>query len=399
MAVKFTKPEINVREKLAELDKPSGIAGEAMLRAETVAEQQDLIGVGRRNLIINGAMNVSQRGTTFDKNSFTGAKYFSLDRFHIQSSIPSCDHTTTQTTDAPEGFSHSLKYTQDTAASTYPAAGAQYHRLRHHLEGQDCKQLQNKPCVLSFWVKSSIVGKFDVTIFAPNSSSNHMVLPYNIHSANTWEKKELSFIGPAVITAGAVTLSLDLQWQLARSGTQYQTSATNVWGTTKLSSADSTDAIIKTAGATWQLTGIQLELGKVATPFEHRSYGEELALCQRYFERLEDLASTDSNGAASTETLIGIGYCYTTTRVMGHVTWKATKRANPTCTVSPVTDIQCLSSAGAWISATGVDVRANKNSARLDITTGSAMSAAGHACEIRFNTASPVGYIYIDAEL
>jgi hypothetical protein len=399
MAVKFTKPEINVREKISELDKPSGVAGEAMLRADTVAEQQALIGVGRRNIIVNGSMNVSQRGTTFDKNSFTGAKYFSLDRFHIQSSIPSCDHTITQSTDTPNGFGHSLKYTQDTAASTFPAAAAQYHRLRHHIEGQDCHHLENEPCVLSFWVKSSIVGGFDVTLFAPNSSSNHMVLPYNIHRANTWEKKELSFIGPATITAGAVAMSLDVQWQLARSGTQYQTSATSVWGQTKLSSADSTDAIIKTAGATWQITGVQLELGKVATPFEYRSYGEELALCQRYFERLEDLESTDSNGGSSTETLLGLGYCYTTTRIMGHVTWKATKRVNPTCTVSPVTDIQCLSSAGLWISASAVDVRANKNSARLDITTGSAMPAAGQACEVRFNTASPVGYIYIDAEL
>lgn len=399
MAVKFTKPEINVREKLAELDKPSGIAGEAMLRADTVAEQQSLIGVGRRNIIVNGAMNVAQRGTTFDKNSFTGSKYYSLDRFHVQSSVPSADHTITQSTDTPEGFGHSLKYTQDTAASTFPASTSQYHRVRHHLEGQDCHHLENKPCVLSFWVKSSIAGGFDVTLFAPNSSLNHMVLPYTINSANTWEKKELSFIGPATITPGSNTLSLDVQWQLARSGTTYQTSATEVWGTTKLSSSNSTDAVIKTAGATWQLTGVQLELGKVATPFEHRSYGEELALCQRYFETLDDLGSTDSNGAASTETLLGLGYVYTTTRVMGHVTWKATKRANPTCTVSPVTDIQCLSSAGAWISATGVDVRANKNSARLDITTGSAMPAAGQACEVRFNTASPVGYIYIDAEL
>ena len=154
-----------------------------------------------------------------------------------------------------------------------------------------------------------------------------------------------------------------------------------------------------TSGDYFEVYDFQMELGKFATPFEHRSYGEELALCQRYFERLEDLGSTDSNGADSTETLIGIGYVYTTTIVMGHVTWKATKRVNPTCTVSPVTDIQCLSSAPVWISATGVDVRANKNSARLNITTGSAMPAAGQACEIRFNTASPVGYIYIDAEL
>jgi hypothetical protein len=323
MAVKITKPEINVREKLAELDKPSGIAGEAMLRAETVAEQQALIGVGRRNLIINGAMNVSQRGTTFDKDSFTGAKYYSLDRFHIQSDIPSCDHTTTQTTDAPEGFSHSLKYTQDTTASTYPAYGSQYHRFRYHLEGQDCKQLQNKPCVLSFWVKSSIVGKFDVTFFASNSSSNHMVLPYNIHSANTWEKKELSFIGPAEITAGAVTLSLDLQWQLARSGTSYQTSATNVWGTTNLSSPDSTDAIIKTAGATWQLTGIQLELGKVATPFEHRSYGEELALCQRYYY----------DAGLQPIDLVGVGHASGYSGVTsGRITFPVTMRATPTYT-------------------------------------------------------------------
>ena len=281
MAIKFKKPEINIREKLAEVDKPSGIAGEAMLRADTVAEQQSLIGVGRRNIIVNGSMNVAQRGTTFDKNSFTGTKYYSLDRYHIQSSIPSCDHTITQSTDTPDGFGHSLKYTQDTAASSL--TGSQYHRLRHHLEGQDCHHLENKPCVLSFWIKSSIAGGFDVTLFAPNSSLNHMVLPYTINSANTWEKKELSFIGPATITPGSNALSLDIQWQLARSGTSYQTSATEVWGSTKLSSSNSTDGVITTAGATWQLTGVQLELGKVATPFEYRSYGEELALCQRYF--------------------------------------------------------------------------------------------------------------------
>lgn len=78
MAVKFTKPEINIAEKVAELDKPSGIAGEAMLRADTVAEQQALIGVGRRNLIINGSMQVAQRGTTFGS---TTNNVYTLDRW------------------------------------------------------------------------------------------------------------------------------------------------------------------------------------------------------------------------------------------------------------------------------------------------------------------------------
>ena len=285
MTVKITKPQINVREELNDLKKPTGIAGEAMLRAETPQEQQALVGVGRKNLIFNGAMNISQRGTTFDKNSFTGSKYYSLDRFHIQSSTPSHDHTVTQSTDAPDGFSHSFKYTQDTAASSYPATSSQYHRVRHQSEGQNCKQIENANCVLTFYVKSSIAGQFDVALFAPDSSLNHMLLPYTINNSNTWEKKELRFTGPSTISR-TNAFSFDVQWQLARAGTSYQSTTAGVWGATKLSSPNSTDAIIKTAGATWQLTGVQLEVGKVATPFEHRSYGEELALCQRYYSQI-----------------------------------------------------------------------------------------------------------------
>ena len=397
MTVKITKPEINVREKLAELDKPSGIAGEAMLRADTVAEQQALIGVGRRNIIVNGSMNVSQRGTTFDKNSSTGAKYYSLDRFHIQSSIPSSDHTITQSTDTPEGFGHSLKYTQDTAASTYPASSTQYHRIRHHLEGQDCHHLENKPCVLSFWIKSSIPGGFDVTLFAPNSSLNHMVLPYTINNANTWEKKELSFIGPATITPGSDALSLDIQWQLARSGTGYQTSASEVWGSTKLSSPNSTDSIIKTAGATWQLTGVQLELGKVATPFEYRSYGEELTLCQRYYEKVAYDTSKDSGGGDAAETLICNGFAYTTARSLNHLKFDAIKRTQPTVTiVGGVNKIEVLDAGGdGWVTTTAFNARANIHGARLDLTHPSSLTA-GYALEVRILSG---GYLNIDAEL
>ena len=104
MAVKFTKPEINVREKLAELDKPSGIAGEAMLRAETPQEQFNLIGAGRRNLIINGAMQVAQRGTSASVTG-SGFTYETIDRIKIaRTGTDQLVVTASQETDAPDGF-------------------------------------------------------------------------------------------------------------------------------------------------------------------------------------------------------------------------------------------------------------------------------------------------------
>jgi hypothetical protein len=402
MAVKFTKPEINVREKLAELDKPSGIAGEAMLRAETPQEQFNLIGAGRRNMIINGDMRIAQRGTSetgLITSTRAGPDRFRLDLTTNQSGT----HTLSQTTDAPSNFKYSWKV-QCTTAQASP----NQMRCSYPVEGYDVAHLgygttEAKPLTLSFWVKSNVVGTYGLSIETA-VAYRYFSTNYTIDSPNVWEYKTIYIAGDKVSGLnGNNTLGLYFSWWLTSNSSLKVSPVADNWVTqSSYNNIVGTDTNVNMASSTansWQITGVQLETGKVATPFEHRSYGEELALCQRYFERLEDLTSTDSNGNTSTETLIGLGYCYTTTRVMGHVTWKATKRTNPTCTVSPVTDIQCLSTAGLWISATAVDVRANKNSARLDITTGSAMQAAGQACEVRFNTSSPVGYIYIDAEL
>ena len=242
---------------------------------------------GRRNLIINGAMQVAQRGTSFDKNSYTGTGFYSLDRFQVQGSLPSVDLTIEQSTDAPSSthFRNSLKVTVDSGASTYPASASQYIRIRHLLEAQNVTHLQGTKCTLSFWVKSSVAGGYDVALYAQDVSGNdHQVLPYDVNTANTWEYKTLTFTGPSTIN-NDTGLGLDVQFQLAKAGTTYQTSSTNVWGGVKLSSSDSTDALIKTDGATFQITGVQLEVGDIATPFEHRSYGEELSLCHRYFQK------------------------------------------------------------------------------------------------------------------
>ena len=346
MTVRITKPEINVREKLAELDKPSGIAGEAMLRAETPQEQQALIGVGRRNLLINGAFQVWQRGTS--STSFTGStRGYIADRWSFRFAT-----SAERSTDVPEGeaFKYSLKVV---VASTSPDAF-----IIQAIEDSD--RFAGQTVTFSYWIKPSE---------SCETRADYWRGGHGTHKLNggVWQKVTNTFVVPSDIT---VNEFLYIQFPANKVITFY-------------------------------VTGIQLEIGKVATPFEHRSYGEELALCQRYFEVIGDEYSTDPSGASVTETLIGLGFVYQASTVFGHLYWKVTKRINPTCTINHATDLQCLSSAGggAWIDASSASIRANKSSARLTIVTSLAMAGTGTACEIRFDSASPVGYIYIDAEL
>lgn len=278
---------------------------------------------GRKNAVINGAMKISQRGNSFDKDSYTGGKFYSLDRFYFQGSVPSIDMTVEQSSDAPSatGLRNSIKVTIDSGNTSFPATTSQYFRFRHGIEAQDCTHLVEQPCTLTFWVKSSVTGQYDVALFAPDSgSNNHYVAPYTINTANTWEKKTLRVTGPSQINDDN-GLGLDIQWQLSRAGTGYQTSSTNVWGQTKLSSSTSSDAFIKTTGATFFLTGVQLEKGD-PTEFEHRSYGEELSLCQRFYEK------------------IGIGspaIANSTTGFWTGLTFKTAKRATPSVSLVSTT--------------------------------------------------------------
>jgi len=249
--------------------------------------------LSHRNLIINGDMRIAQRGTSFTQTNPGTTTFHYLDRWCMQSDLPQLTYTITKSNDAPDGFSNSFKLeVTSPASSTFPDASGRYFRTRYKIEAQDCRYLLNNNITLSFWVKSSITGKFDVTFFAEDtaSGSNHNVNPYTINTANTWEKKEITIAAPATIN-NDIGMGLDVQFQLAKSGSGYQTSSTGVWGGTKLSSTDSTADLANTTNATFYLTGVQLEIGSVATPFEHRSFGEELARCQRYYQRWESSSS------------------------------------------------------------------------------------------------------------
>ena len=344
MTVKVTKPAINVREELADLRKPTGIAGEAMLRAETPQEQFQLIGAGRRRINLNGAYQVWQRGTSATTVS---DGLFLADRFKLFEGTDG-SFTTERSTDAPEGFGYSNKL-QVTTADTSLASG-NYVQYVHYLEGQDLQQLaygtsSAKYVTLSFWVKSSKTGSYGLTYRKQGSAQYPAV--FIINSANTWEKKVI--VIPPLTTGSLMpndnTIGLFLSWNLAF-GSTYTNATADQWTTTNAnySTPEQVNWMDSTSND-FYITGVQLELGKVATPFEHRSYGEELAACQRYYE-------TFGRG-------IG-GGATNTTQWLGAINFKVAKRANPTLQIPSVITIHEPSSgtftqSSATISAQYVD--------------------------------------------
>jgi len=336
MTVNVSKPAINVREKLAELDKPTGIAGEAMLRAETPQEQFNLIGAGRRNLIINGAMQVAQRGTS----AAVGGSdvYATIDRWEFNDmSQHVARFTMSQSTDAPNGFNYSLKMettTADSASVTLDGSS-----VRYKPECQDLVSLASgtssaKPITISFWVKSNKTGSFGLFVqelidFTMCSFS------YYINQANTWEYKTIT-IPPITDTVIPASNAAGMQFFFGLSAGTGWTSGNlrSTWTADNTANrlAGQDVNIADTVGNTWQITGVQLELGKVATPFEHRSYGEELALCQRYYYRID---SADNN---SSYQRFAVASIETSTQAEGFFTHPVRMRTIPTLGFSAASD-------------------------------------------------------------
>jgi len=238
-----------------------------------------------RNLVINGAMQVAQRGTS----GATGNGYNSVDRFRIASGGTSqWALTQTQETDAPTGFSKSTKYSCVTAETTLDAAD--WAGIQYTFEGQDLQHLSYgsasaQSITLSFWVKSSATGTFGVSLFQPNDS-RIIGSTYTISSANTWEQKIITFAGDTTgIIDNVNTEGLRIYWLLAAGSIYTGTDNTSWKAYTSNAFADGHAVnLIDSTSDNFYLTGVQLEVGDTATPFEHRSYGDEFAKCQRYYE-------------------------------------------------------------------------------------------------------------------
>jgi hypothetical protein len=280
--IRISKPPVNIREKLSELERPIGINGQALMATDTPQQAFDLLGARNRNRIINGDMRIDQRNAGA---SVTALDSYAVDRWQYEGSQTS-KFTLQQNAGSvtpPAGF---INYYGATSSSAYSVTASDFFFIGQRIEGFNVDDfalgtVNAKIVTLSFWVRSSLTGTFGGAL--SNSAGNRSYpFSYSISTANTWEQKSITIAGD---TSGTwVTnngLGLRVRFSLGAGSTWSSTAG--AWAGANYISATGATSVVGTNGATWYITGVQLEAGKVATPFEHRSYGEELALCQRYY--------------------------------------------------------------------------------------------------------------------
>ena len=263
--------------------------------------------LSHRNLVINGGMTVAQRGTV---TGITTSAYAACDRFRTAvSSLGTW--TASQVTSCPVGFSKSLRLDCTTADVSPTAAG--YIIVMYSVEGQDVQHLNYggstaQDLTISFHVRSNKTGSASFEIQQKDNSDRQYLASYTISAANTWEKKTITVPGD---TSGLINddtgVGLRFSWWL-NSGSDYNTGSTaSTWGPEV--NANRNAANLGIGGSTsdyFELSGVQVEVGEKATPFEHKSYAEELQRCERYFQQWQgDNTSSTQNvicGAAAINT-------------------------------------------------------------------------------------------------
>ena len=294
---------------------------------------------GRRNLVTNGAMNVAQRGT-----SVTGigasSGYFTVDRFKIDVGSTAGRLTMTQTSDGPSGFANCIKL-DCTTADTSVAAG-EFLALATRFEGQDLQRFMKgtsdaKEYTVSFYVKGNASATY-VCELADRDNSRGVSKTFAVTTG--WTRVEITF--PAD-TTGAFdddnANSLDLQIWLHAGSTYNSGTLQQTWAAfTNANRAVGGSSFFDSTDRTFFITGVQLEVGSVATEFEHRSFGEELALCQRYFVRYPSLSD------ASTTMYYTLGMIHSASVAYFTLTLPVPMRTQPDLSISGTADFQSVDS-------------------------------------------------------
>jgi len=238
-----------------------------------------------RNRIINGAMVFDQRNAGASVSLSGLAVTYTLDRWAIRNDTDAVV-SVQQSSVAPNGFTNSLLYTVTTADSSLGAS--QNYSVQQRIEGFNMSDFgwgtaSAQTVALSFWVRSSLTGTFGGAV--SNSAANRSYpFTYTISSANTWEQKTVTIAGDTLGT-WLTTNGVGAYIYFSTGAGSTVSGTAGAWAGSDFRSATGATSVVGTSGATFYITGVQLEAGSVATPFEHRQYGQELALCQRYYQK------------------------------------------------------------------------------------------------------------------
>ena len=293
-----------------------------------------------KNRIINGAMQIDQRNAGASISIANTEDKYPVDRFFGSNRTGTAVFSGQQSTTAPEGFKNSLLITTTTANASLSAT--QYAAVRHSIEGFNVYDLDwgaasAKPVTLSFWVRSSLTGTFGGSL--TNAGFNRSYpFTYTISSANTWEQKTITIAGDTTGTwATNNTAGIHIFFGLGVGSTVSGTAG--AWAGSAFYSASGATSVVGTNGATFYITGVQLEKGSTATSFDYRPYSTELALAQRYFQSIPasafnasaNLAFSSGNTLYATyslpvimrasPTIIGTGATYSTQNVSGSIAY------------------------------------------------------------------------------
>ena len=329
MTVRVNKDSFNLREKLSELERPIGLKGSELMKSETAQEARDLISAGRRNLIYNGAMNVSQRGTITSGITQTD---IIVDRFKLNISMGTW--TIEQHASGPAGFKNSFKMTCTSPTASPSANQAAF--ITQTLEAQDLQGLKYgsssaRDMTISFWVQSNKTGNATFTMLQNDNSNKIFNSKYTINNANTWEYKTITIPGD---NGGLFNddngEGLQIEWWLD-GGSTFIGGDETTWRAFDNTYRNPNNLQLgRTDDDYFSITGVQLEVGKNATDFEYRSFGEDLALCQRYYQNTNgNLTYVGVNYGETAYT----GWQYSATGGSIRIRLPVQMRANPTVSI------------------------------------------------------------------
>ena len=372
----------------------TGISGSA-ISSGTVPEAYGGTGTttgyyGFKNRIINGAMVIDQRNAGA---SVTPSNTYVLDRWIYQNSQAS-KFTVQQNQNSvtpPAGFTY---YSGLTSSSAYTLLASDYFVYRQLIEGFNVADLawgtaSAATVTLSFWVRSSLTGTFGGALL--NGASNRSYpFTYTISTANTWEQKSVTVAGDTsgtwLTTNG---IGLHVGFSLGTSSTYSGTAG--AWSGSLNLSATGATSVVGTNGATWYVTGVQLEKGSTATSFDYRPYGTELALCQRYYYRIKN--NTGTSGAAP----FGGGVAQNTTLARIFVPFPVTMRTFPTALEQTGTASDYRTITSSSIACTSVPTYSSATEIMADVSFNTTGLVAGHGAIGLSNTTA--AYLGWSAEL